>query len=150
MAQSRIALLLAIFSGLVAVALAASAASPSDQANGNENSELLYGYYSCGFAFDPPQAFAWVDFRTSGDILPDSYFYPYREYGDASSPETCEAAATASVAILAGSGCSLGPVTVSEDDTGVGRSFQFVCRARRGGIVAVIEEVLAELISGSP
>ncbi|MBW1843623.1 MAG: hypothetical protein JRE38_12585 [Deltaproteobacteria bacterium] len=140
--------------GLASIALVIGFASSADgqQPNGsaNENTEVMIGSYYCGVSSNSPEAWVYYSFEASGDVFQRAP-YLYRQYTDATStPEFCDSLAAASAELLTQSGCSVGAIEVSGDDSGWSREFRFVCHAKRSRIISNIAEISEQIITASP
>lgn len=148
--ENKLARVLLISWGLMAIGFAASAEDRGGHGSANDSTEVLWGGYHCGVSFDWDEAYEWLSFEASGDIFHDSP-YPYRRYaGAAASPEICDGLAATAAEIIRRGGCAVGTVEASGDETGVSRDFQFVCHARRSVLVSLIAEILTQQLTGSP
>jgi hypothetical protein len=116
----------------------------------NQNSEVLIGTYSCSVSFEPPEAFAYVSFETSGDVFPHvpSLYRSFR--GDAASPEVCDALVTAMAGVLGQASCSVSPIEASGDEGFAARDVRFVCHAQRSELIAVIARISTQHLLATP
>jgi len=150
MDKQRLAGLLGATSIALTIGFAASAQGQQPNRSGNENTEVLIGNYYCSVSFTDAQASAWYSFEASGDIFQQTP-YLYRSYTTGTpAPDFCDPLAAASVENLTQSGCSVGPIGTRSDESGASREFQFVCHARRSGIIALIAEIAAQHLTESP
>ncbi len=150
MAKRRLTRLLGIGWISLVLGLAQPAQGQRDHGSANESTEVLIGSYHCGVSFDSGEAFAWYGFETSGDIFQRTpYLYRYYATGTPA-PDFCDPVAAASTETLTQSGCSVGPTRARSDETGTSRDFEFVCHARRSGIIAIIAKITEQHLTGSP
>ena len=152
MTKNKLTLLSVLSLCVLMIGLATSAGGGGSRGFIAESTEVLIGDYHCGVAFDDDTATSWVSLGGSGDVIA-RYLSLYRSFAvDPATAATCDAPATASVGMLEGAGCTVGPVEVATytDDDGVSLDFQFVCHGTRSEIIAVIARIGEHLITASP
>ena len=150
MFQNKSTRLLVVSSCLLLVGLVATAQDPPGRATVNENTEVLFGIYTCSVSFDPPSAFTYIGFEASGDIfqqIPNLY----RAFkGDVASPELCDGLSAASAGVLGQASCTVGPVEVTSEESYTAREFRFVCHAKRSEIISLVAKVSAQHLTAAP
>ncbi len=150
MLKQRLVRQLGFASIALVIGFASSAHGQQPNGSANENTEVMIGSYSCGVSSNSPEAWVYSSFEASGDVF-QRVPYLYRHYTDATStPEFCDPPAAASVEILTRSGCSVGAIEASSDDSGWSREFRFVCHARRSRIISILAEISEQIITASP
>jgi len=150
MLKQRLAGHLGFASIVLVIGFASSAHGQQPNGSANENTEVMIGSYSCGVSSNSPEAWVYYSFEASGDVFQQTP-YLYRHYTDATStPEFCDPLAAASVELLTQSGCSVGAIEATGDDSGWSRGFRFVCHAKRSRIIFTIAEISEQIITASP
>ena len=110
--------------------------------------EALFGSYWCSAGAS--DGYLSLSFNATGDVL-DAETYLSRMVTVATTPsETCGLHTAAALSSLSAGPCTLGAVEIRTDEYGETRSFQFVCRAGRAGIVRTLADVSAVLLTSSP
>jgi len=150
MLKQRLARQLGFASLALVIGFTSTAHGQPPNGSANENTEVMIGSYSCGISSSSPEAWVYYSFEASGDVFQQAP-YLYRQYTDATStPEFCDPLAAAAVALVAQSGCSVGAIEATADDSGWSRAFRFVCHAKRSRVIAIIAEISEQIITASP
>ena len=143
---------LTILAGVAVIAVSVSAWADRSGSiiSGQADVEVLFGSYHCGMGQEG-EGFAWATFQSTGDLVPDNFFFVQRNIRSGGEPqEVCMGLASDSHQIVQAAGCRVGPNETRADETGASINFAFVCHDQRSSLTQILADLGSSVIVAVP